>query len=693
MSRSEEPSFELPSLPPTFGVVDESPELKDVIKPTPIPKKPELLPNPDATNSKKPEKKPAPKKLITPPRARLGAPPSVPKPLSAPAIPVVVVAPERTKSPEMEKAEVFSEYFKSVKTHERFLEEIVNMPRDRKLRQVMEVSELETFSGELYDKMFGFFLEFEARKEGESSSNLVKFAGTFISKEKIPAGCQGALRAIVHADVVKKLRESLAQPSTENSPVASEPVSAESGGKKPLTRAETLIADLAKAKAEKATKGVEASKEGEEESAWERTERMFGSLFRAKGAEAPSPTSTSLISPEVVRTPAPQPPLLKETISPAPEASVKASGTKESQPEEKYSGKFDTITDLADLDTASIQLIWDRVNDATFQTALVDLHESFRTPILEGLLATHRATFASEIARMEKAHNDSILTDAEIDAARKEVVRVVRILEEYGSLSYRQVLAEGVSGAETTRKVEHKENLSTAEQIGQAFVRFCKEDGPVFDEEELRIRLRSVSGAEVRTVYKKTSSQEDYFLEKDALDKDPGSALRYFLVAVGSENYLLPKPNSSERFDSILALPGPRLGRPDQLISFLPPELVLNGRRWELKDKESSGAGKVESSKIASLWTPEKIEAMTFEEIGGLNDADLERILIVGDAYEWGVASQGMSKAFLDKVHSIYTVQAGVSFNAGLLHVGTDSMTTDTRRDLIERVKNSLRKK
>ena len=162
---------------------------------------------------------------------------------------------ERAKTPREKKAEAFTDYFKSVKTEAKFLEGIFEMPRDPKLREVVSVRELEKLSGELFSKIFGFFLEFEAKKKEKSSKEIIEFVEKSIELDQIPAGFQGAFRAVVYAEMTQKAP-----------PVSSRTTAQE--------RAEALLADYAQMKT-----GKQA---GVSEGVPSQTKRSFDWLLKPK---------------------------------------------------------------------------------------------------------------------------------------------------------------------------------------------------------------------------------------------------------------------------------------------------------------------------------------------------------------------------------------------------------------------------
>lgn len=198
---------------------------------------------------------------------------------------------ERHKTPEELKAEAFSDYFKSVKTHEEFLAGVVDMPRNAKLREVVNVRKLEKLSGELYEKLFGFFLEFEARKKGKSPTEIIKFIGAFIEEEKIPAGCQSAIRAIAHAEMTQK----------------TEPVSADT---KTKARVDAILADLAQMEKEKQTGASDVSSS--------KSKRSFEWLLKPKSVKQPvSPAPDQPVATKTTEIPS-TPSLEPEVASPTP---------------------------------------------------------------------------------------------------------------------------------------------------------------------------------------------------------------------------------------------------------------------------------------------------------------------------------------------------------------------------------------
>lgn len=140
-------------------------------------------------------------------------------------------------------------------------------------------------------------------------------------------------------------------------------------------------------------------------------------------------------------------------------------------------------------------------------------------------------------------------------------------------------VVETESGELKVEHVEHKEALSTAEKIGNAFLKFLKEGQPGFSDADLLEKIKSdIPNAQIRPVFRPTGAQELYFSEERV-----GSALKCFLVTVGTENYLLPAPANKERFETVQGFEVGSRPAPDMLQDFAPAEVFQNGTRWEIK--------------------------------------------------------------------------------------------------------------
>ncbi|OHA21535.1 MAG: hypothetical protein A2849_03880 [Candidatus Taylorbacteria bacterium RIFCSPHIGHO2_01_FULL_51_15] len=194
MTKAEGSGFELPEKPPTFDLSDESPDPEDVVLPSSgqhidsaakeREKSPTVHPTGEGVLPKAVEKKPEEKIL----------------PVSQKNVP------ERTRTSAEEKARAFNDYFKPVKTGTQLIDLIVDMPYSSKLQEIMSVRQLETFAGQFHKKVLAFFRDFEEGKEAKTMEELEKAGEDFISSEKIPSGCRTAIRAIVNADIQKKLQ-------------------------------------------------------------------------------------------------------------------------------------------------------------------------------------------------------------------------------------------------------------------------------------------------------------------------------------------------------------------------------------------------------------------------------------------------------------------------------------------------------
>src|SRR3990167_4991478 len=187
---------ETPLPPPTFSSADIEIE-KTETAPLSEPLVPEAAPVKQAR--KTPEKKRSPAKPLTGPTPPLSS--GAEKAQKAP------VVPETPKTLEARRDTTLSAYFKKVKTGTDFLQRVIDMPDHAKLCRGlnMEVAEMAQFSGKLYQQVLDFFVAFEASKETKSAGELASTGEVFISSAQIPSGCQRAIRAVVHADILKKL--------------------------------------------------------------------------------------------------------------------------------------------------------------------------------------------------------------------------------------------------------------------------------------------------------------------------------------------------------------------------------------------------------------------------------------------------------------------------------------------------------
>lgn len=189
---------------------------------------------------------------------------------------------ERHKTVKEKRAEAFTDYFKSVKTEDQFLKGIFEMPRDPKLREVVSVQELENLSGELFSKIFGLFLSFEAKKKEKSSKEIIEFVEAGIKEDQIPAGFQGAFRAVIYAEMTQK----------------AEPVSSDAKNK---ARVDAILADLAQTEKEKQTGASDVSSS--------KPKRSSDWLLKSKGASrSASPAPDQPVATKTTETPSTPPP-------------------------------------------------------------------------------------------------------------------------------------------------------------------------------------------------------------------------------------------------------------------------------------------------------------------------------------------------------------------------------------------------
>ena len=596
------------------------------------------------------------------------------------------VTPERRKGGEERLDEALTMHFAKVKTGVEFLQNVVDMPESSELRRILTTQELSRLSGELSVKVLDFILDLDKKKESAHPKNLMKFGEEFIAAHAIPAGCQTALRRVVtHAAIVllgRGLGAKKAEPEKPASAEGSE--TAPKVGAKPLTRAEALLADLAKMKAEKAGKeGVEASKEKDEESAWERTKRTFGSLIKTKDAGAPSPTVIPRVAPEIIRTPAPEPsaparpeklesvtskPVIRIKIPPKPVEIPETEGPaitseeveklsaqvaeeenramSESEPTTPWNlEKIEALT-FEDVEQLSAEVLRDTVVRFTsdFESGyelgelLQNAPQSLVETISPMLPEKYLTSFVSGLVAI------MITEDVPTGLRRAFLEEVRQVLKQRLAPKIEQA-----GGGPSMPEVGAEERIENSvervpSRIARAFVTFCKEAGPAYDLEDFWEQLqRTVSGAKVSVVFHPTSAQETYWL-----DERRESCLRCFLVTLGSENYLLPFPTTSTNFDMVNGVFPNLKGGPDSLTTeFLPVEAVRNGQRWEIKEKklvsEISKPNET-AEKLTTALTRERIEALTFDNMFELNDDDLKRV-VRNSSYTssgWGICAKGL---------------------------------------------------
>ena len=116
----------------------------------------------------------------------------------------------------------------------------------------------------------------------------------------------------------------------------------------------------------------------------------------------------------------------------------------------------------------------------------------------------------------------------------------------------------------------------TQEKIGVQYVKFCHESKAEFSDADLLDMIkRAVPEASVKSIYRPTAAQEIYFID------DGRGALKYWLVSVGSEDFLLPTPKSSEAFQSLKGFDC-QGATPQNIKVCLPAKLIRNEFRWEL---------------------------------------------------------------------------------------------------------------
>ncbi len=263
------------------------------------------------------------------------------------------------------------------------------------------------------------------------------------------------------------------------------------------------------------------------------------------------------------------------------------------------------------------------------------------------------------------------------------------------------------SGEETARKME---GLSTSERIGDAFVRFCKEGGPVYEVSDLLKRLKeTLPNADVRRVFRPSAAQEVYFHDHGM----GGSSQISLLVTIGSENYLLPAPSSALQFDTIAGFEykqGSRLD-PASLEHFTPAKVVRNEQRWDIQtpgllnkqpQKETPSVPQpegVETAKNAETpLTAEKIENLTFEGLEELSEEDLKEVIKEEKRVRtlgWGIALQGMPHSFFEKVlkgFSGISDEPLLGLTAGLEYK-TDLMVVRNRKQILETARTVLKRK
>ena len=117
------------------------------------------------------------------------------------------------QEPRAEKAESlaseFTNYFGKGTTWPELLKKIGDMPHSAELRKMRGVPMLEKLSGALWEQVLDFSVAFEENKSDMSSKELLVLGEEFITTNKIPAGCRSVIRAIVHADILKKLQSDL----------------------------------------------------------------------------------------------------------------------------------------------------------------------------------------------------------------------------------------------------------------------------------------------------------------------------------------------------------------------------------------------------------------------------------------------------------------------------------------------------
>ncbi len=309
---------------------------------------------------------------------------------------------EKAKTPKEKKekrAETLTNYFGQVKTGTELLEKIIAMPRTAGLQAHMKVGELERLSGDLYEKVLTFFVEFEAKKGKMEPPEMLRFGADFIKEKKIPSGCQTAIRDIVHADMVKKLEAILnaTKPALES---AGDPVKAKFAalGLTYRSTEEQLAVINAKTAKSKVGAGSDTSTQGA--SAVETTEKEKTPLERLRA-----------LNDSVLGKPTAEKPVAAETIpaTEVPEPLLKI--------EEDYQPGDVTFSDLAFLEDIDIALVFSEFNIFLLAEALSDQEGGFQRKILSSLHPKVAKQVQDEIEAGRQKR-----TAEDISVAKKEIL-------------------------------------------------------------------------------------------------------------------------------------------------------------------------------------------------------------------------------------------------------------------------------
>ncbi len=289
---------------------------------------------------------------------------------------------EKEKTPEM-KAEVLSSYFKSVKDGTGLLQKIIEMPKAEKLHDVFTVPELEKVSGKFYQAVLDFFIQFEAEKETVDHKALLKLSEDFLATGKVPEGCKGVIRTIVHTDMVKKLSASLqgkevkrGVTSTPTPPVslsteqlaefglATSAVPKEANTKEELQAAGLWSAGWEDGKPTSRTKAPEVTPAVETKPEPTSLAEKHGLRYRLQDFRAPTgpKPETAPKRPAATPVPTPEAPKKEPTPAPAPASTetTKAPEEPEQEPNSEAPIAFKTLSAVANLATEDIGKVLQR---------------------------------------------------------------------------------------------------------------------------------------------------------------------------------------------------------------------------------------------------------------------------------------------------------------------------------------------
>ena len=119
--------------------------------------------------------------------------------------------------------------------------------------------------------------------------------------------------------------------------------------------------------------------------------------------------------------------------------------------------------------------------------------------------------------------------------------------------------------------------------------------------------------------------------------------------------------------------------RPEEAWRIISGEAAVEtGPQAERKEtSEKTEAPTTASKEVASDWTRERIDALTFENLFELSDTDLRNVVNVHgrSSWRWGIATQALAEDFARRVRSVVDDTAAFDLTAG-------------RRAADERVKN-----